>query len=523
MVNRQLTRRGMLTLFGSLGLTAIAAACAPATPTSTPVPAKPAAEPTKPAAAAPAAPAAAPTNTPAPAAAAPAPAKPTEAPKPAAEPTKPAVQAAAPAAAPSGAPVPISIATSWTGTGEKKVWDQLIAQFNKKYPNIKITLDLSSAEGEYDQKLFAQLAAGTLPDVVLTSDNHVVPFKQNKVTRDMIPFAQKTNFPYQDFDKSFLDLGMVEGELHMLPRGGDVVVLFINKKMVKDAGVEIPWKLDATGNTWTKEDFAKVTQRLTVDTKGKRGDEAGFDKANVSVYGAAVGNTWWAVYVPAVLSEGGQFVAPDLSKSLLNSPESVKAFDWLTKGVRDGFWAPTSFLNTVGGTGGAWAGGKAAIMMTVRAAIPGFRDKITDDWDVAHFPKGSAKRVTGMGTFGFALSGSSKVPDQAWQYLDWMYGEEGMQILAQSYGSVPAQKRFYKSAFWRELPAPPANNDIFTDAFAYGTLPPRLPFYTTGPFSKAITDGMVEMELGKKSAAEVVKEVDAELTKWLTTNPPKKA
>src|SRR5437867_4397966 len=168
----------------------------------------------------------------------------------------------------------------------------------------------------------APLAAGTLPDIVRTSDNTVVPFKQNKITRDMIPFAQKTNFPYQDFDKSFLDLGMVEGELHMLPRGGDVVVLFVNKKMVQDAGVDIPWKLDPTSSNWTKDDFQKATQRLTVDAKGKRGDEPGFDKENVSVYGAAVSNTWWAVYVPAVLAEGGQFVSPDLSKSMLNSPEA---------------------------------------------------------------------------------------------------------------------------------------------------------------------------------------------------------
>src|SRR5262249_49201116 len=376
-------------------------------------------------------------------------------------------------------------------------------------------LDLSSAEGEYDQKLFAQLAAGTLPDVVLTSDNHVVPFKQNKVTRDMIPFARATNFPYQDFDKSFLDLGMVEGELHMLPRGGDVVILFVNKKMVKDAGVDVPWELDPTSKKWTKEDFAQVVQRLTVDSKGKRGNEAGFDKNNVAVYGASVSNDWWAVYVPAVLAEGGQFVAPDLSKSLLNSPEAVKAFDWLTKSVKDGYWAPASFRSTVADP---FAAGKAAITMTVRAAIPGFRDKITDDWDVAHFPMGSAKRVTGMGTFGFALSGPSKHPDQAWTYLDWMYGEEGMTILAQSYGSVPAQKRFYKSGFWRNLPPPPSNNDVFVDAFDYGTLPPRLPFYTTGPFAKAVTDGLQGIELGKMTPADVVKSVDAELNKWLSQN-----
>ena len=256
------------------------------------------------------------------------------------------------------------------GISEKKLWDTLFDAYTKKYPQYKMEMDLSSAEGEYDQKLFAQLAAGTLPDIVRTSDNTVVPFKQNKITRDMIPFAQKTNFPYQDFDKSFLDLGMVEGELHMLPRGGDVVVLFVNKKMVQDAGVDVPWKVDPTSNNWSWEDFEKVVKRLAVDAKGKRGDEAGFDKENVSVYGAALNNNWWAVYVPAVLAAGGQFVSPDLSKSMMDSPEAVQAFDFLTRSVVSGHSAPTSFLNTVGGPAGAWSAGRSRSSRPCGAASP---------------------------------------------------------------------------------------------------------------------------------------------------------
>jgi multiple sugar transport system substrate-binding protein len=478
-------------------LTLALSGCQPAAPAPTPTSA-PAAKPTTAAAAAPTTAAAGAAAT-----------------KPAAEAPKPAAAAPSSNAAPGSIKVVMTNASG--GISEKKLWDTLFEAYTKKYPQYKMEMDLSSAEGEYDQKLFAQLAAGTLPDIVRTSDNQVVPFKQNKITRDMIPFAQKTNFPYQDFDKSFLDLGMVEGELHMLPRGGDVVVLFVNKKMVQDAGVDLPWKLDPTSNNWSWEEFEKVVKRLAVDAKGKRGDEAGFDKENVSVYGAALNNNWWAVYVPAVLAAGGQFVSPDLSKSMMDSPEAVQAFDFLTRSVVSGHSAPQSFLNTVGGPAGAWSAGKVAIFPTVRAGIPGIRDKIKDDWDVVHFPKGPAKRVTGMGTFGYAMSTASKIPDDAWKFLDWFYGEEGMTILAQNYGSVPAMKRFYKSGFWRNLPPPPANNDVFVDAFAYGTLPPRLPFYSTGPFKKAVDDGLVAIELGKKKPDEVVKEVHAELNRWLST------
>ena len=94
---------------------------------------------------------------------------------------------------------------------------------------------------------------------------------------------------------------------------------------------------------------------------------------------------------------------------------------------------------------------------------------------------------------------------------------EGMSIVTASYAAVPAMKRFYNSAFWRDLPPPPHTNAVFVDSFSYGTTPPRLPFYSTGPFKKAVDDGLVAIELGKKKPDEVVKDVHAELNRWLST------
>ncbi|MDP8924009.1 MAG: extracellular solute-binding protein, partial [Chloroflexota bacterium] len=143
------------------------------------------------------------------------------------------------------------------------------------------------------------------------------------------------------------------------------------------------------------------------------------------------------------------------------------------------------------------------------------RATLPDDFDVVHFPKGSTRRVTGMGTFGFALTAKAKNPDAAWAFLQFMYGEEGMRIMTSSYGSVPAMQRFYNSSFWRDLPGPPYNNAVFVDAFQYGTTPPRIPFYSTGPFRQAVTDGIVAVILGKATPEEVVANVDSELNKIL--------
>jgi multiple sugar transport system substrate-binding protein len=428
-------------------------------------------------------------------------------------------RATAPAAtATSGTgPVTIRIAASWTGASEKQTWSALIAAFGKDYPNVAVELDRTTDRGPYDQALYTQYASGMLPDVLYTADNYVQAFKQNHLTQDLLPHARTTGFPIGDFDRTFLDLGMIDGQLHMLPRGGDVVVLMIDKKMVADAGVEIPWVLDAMAGQWTQDDFYQVCRRLTVDSNGKRGSEKGFDKANVAIYGAAIPTNWWAIYVPAIIANGGQIVSADLSRSLLNSPQAVAAFEWLTKPVVDGFWAPRKLLNSVGD---AFVAGKAAITATVRAAVPGIRRDMKDDWDVAHFYAGPAKRVTGMGTLGFAMASTTKSPTQAWTWLSWMFDEPGMRIIASNYGSVPVQKRFYNATWWKNLPAPPSNNNVFTDAFAYGTLPPRLPFYTTGPFSRSVDDGLAAIEQGKSGPADVVKTVDAELAKWLAQNGP---
>ena len=73
------------------------------------------------------------------------------------------------------------------------------------------------------------------------------------------------------------------------------------------------------------------------------------------------------------------------------------------------------------------------------------------------------------------------------------------------------------ASFWRDLPPPPHNNAVFVDSFAYGTTPPRLPFYSTGEFRQAVTDGMTAITLDKATPADVVANVESVLNKYLQT------
>jgi ABC-type glycerol-3-phosphate transport system substrate-binding protein len=428
-----------------------------------------------------------------------------------------ATQSAQQAPASSGGNVDITFITTQTSDADVKIYQQLADTFHQETSNI--TVKISPTDGtNYDQKLLTYIQANTLPDIVQTSDNFAKPFKDAGITQNMIPFAQKTGFPYQDFDPTFLNLGMIDGELHMLPKQGDVIIPYVNLRMAQEGGVKVPTDFDPAKdpNGWTWDDFMAMCKHLTVDANGKRGDEPGFDKDNVAIYGASMSIDQWYTYVPKVVAEGGTFVSDDLSRSTLTSPQGVAAFKQLTDPIKDGYWAPLTLIQSLSNqSGNVFAAGRAAIAPLQRLWATTLRASLTDDFDVIHFPKGSAKRVTGMGTFGFALSAKTKHPDEAWNFLSWMYGEEGMRILTASYAAVPAQKRFYQSSFWRDLPPPPHNNAVFVDAFSYGITPPRLPFYSTGEFRQSVTDGMTAITLGKATPEEVVANVDQVLNKYL--------
>jgi len=392
---------------------------------------------------------------------------------------KPAQQA--PAATSSG-PVENTLMTTQTNDADVKIYQQLSDKFHQENPTI--TVKISATDGaNYDQKLLTYIQAGTLPDIVQTSDNFAKPFKDNGITQDMIPLAEKTGFPYKDFDPTFLNLGMVDGQLHMLPKQGDVIVPYINLRMAKEAGVNPPLDFDPVKNPdgWTWDEFMAMCKRLTVDANGKHGDEPGFDKDNVVTYGASMSIDAWYTYVPAVLADGGSLLSDDLTRSTLNSPQAVAAFKRITDPISQGYWAPLTLIQSLNNqAGNVFAAGRAAMAPLQRLWCTALRASLTDDFDVLHYPKGPTKRITGMGTFGFALSAKSKHTDEAWKFLTWMYSDAGMQIITSSYAAVPAQKRFYTSSFWRDLPPPPHNNAVFVDAFSYGVTPPRLPFYSTG-------------------------------------------
>ena len=373
----------------------------------------------------------------------------------------------------------------------------VVDAFVAENPGYKVTV-LNYDPITYDQKLLTDITAGTMPDLFVSADVFTKPFFDANLTADLIPLAESTGFDLGTFDEKFLALGEYDGKLGFLPRAADVVVLYYNKRMFDDAGVEYP------SDAWTWADLLAAAEKLTIKTA---------DGATTQ-YGLDAGYSWWAIWVPLVVAEGGEILSEDNSEAVFNSEEGQRAWGYLFEGLVNGWFMPPSAQDEMGGAGVGFNSGNAAMTMTVRAAVPTVRSQLTDDWDVQLVPSGSARRSTGMGAMGYAISSQSEDPEAAWKLMEYTYSD-GMTFFMESYLVVPPITTFYDDPAWRDLPGPPYNNEIFVTATEDAMLPPPLPFYSTGAFRKAMEDGIDAVLLGQMSPEDAVNNMAMEATRSL--------
>lgn len=198
------------------------------------------------------------------------------------------------------------------GTIDYWLWDanqqpaykQCAADFQKANP--KITVKITQyAWNDYWTKLTNGFVAGTAPDVFT---DHLAYYPQFIKDKQLVPLDDVLKADGVDttiYQKGLADLWVgLDGKRYGLPKDFDTVSLFYNKDLVKQAGVSESSLKSLAWNPTDGGTYEKTIARLTVDKNGKRGDEAGFDKTKVAVYGlgldggsgGADGQTQWSMY-----------------------------------------------------------------------------------------------------------------------------------------------------------------------------------------------------------------------------------
>ncbi|HET9650356.1 MAG TPA: sugar ABC transporter substrate-binding protein [Microlunatus sp.] len=183
-------------------------------------------------------------------------------------------------------------------------YQQCADDFHAKNPNITVKIT-QAAWDDYWTKLTNGFVGGTAPDVFT---DHLSKYPEFVSQEQLVPLdatLQKDGIDTSIYQQGLADLWVgQDGKRYGLPKDFDTVSVFYNKKLIDDAGIK---ESDLQNMTWNPDDggtYEKIIAHLTIDKNGKRGDEPGFDKTKVKVYGLGLdggsgggnGQTQWSMY-----------------------------------------------------------------------------------------------------------------------------------------------------------------------------------------------------------------------------------
>ncbi|MFN7150288.1 MAG: extracellular solute-binding protein, partial [Microthrixaceae bacterium] len=230
-----------------------------------------------------------------------------------------------------------------------------------------------------------------------------------------------------------------------LPKDWDTVAIFYNKQMLADAGVDEAELQDLTWNPQDGGSYEDLIARLTVDEKGTRGDEPGFDKDNVAVYGLGlensggpIGQTQWSMYAGTTgwtstdqPTWGTQYNYDD--------PRFQETIAWWRSLIEKGYM-PTLEAATAGvSVSDAYAAGKAALNTNGSWMIGTYVGYDGIETGVAPTPTGpNGTRASMFNGLADSIYAGTDNQEGAWEWVKFLGSAECQSLVAEKAVVFPA-------------------------------------------------------------------------------------
>lgn len=322
-------------------------------------------------------------------------------------------------------------------------------RFSQENPGLSVRITQMGWD-DYWSKLTAGFIADQAPDVFT---NHLAKYAQFVDLGVLLPLdelpATKDINP-AEFQKGLPELWVgQDGHRYGAPKDWDTVAYFYDKKKVEAAGLT---ERDLQTMTWNPDDggtFEKVIARLTVDKNGRRGDQPGFDKTNVAVYGIGTnaaggdnfGQTQWAPYSGA-LGWNPTDKNPWGTHFAMDDSEFQKAIGWYF-GLADKGYMPGA-SEFAPGTGGysQFAAGRAAMALDGSWMVSSYSSIKNVDLRLAPTPVGpSGHRSSPFNGLADSITRFTDNRDAASKWVAFLASDTCQNIIGDAAVVFPARKQ----------------------------------------------------------------------------------
>jgi multiple sugar transport system substrate-binding protein len=359
-----------------------------------------------------------------------------------------------------------------------------IVEFNKENPNIKAKLLEFPEQADQQHDQFAQRERAKRPDCDVFESDVVwtAEFAQQKWLYDMTPYIQSRT---SDFIPSTLESIHYAGKYWGVPHSTDTGLLYYRSDQVP-----------TPPSTW---------QDLYNTAKSKNG----------VVYQGASYEGLTCNFLELAFAAGGQVLSADGKKSVINSPENVKALQFMAQGIKDGA-APKAVTTMMEEDARrAFESGKATFERNwpYAYALGNMAPKIKGKFKVAPLPAFQGGGKAGiLGGHNFVVSAFSKNPGAALKLVDFFTHPKWQKVTGIKYSKAPVLKSVYDDpAYKKAIPFA----SVLSQGVAQAHTRPVSPVYPQ--ISQAIYKNVNQALSGQVSPQDALKAADSQINRALQT------
>lgn len=377
----------------------------------------------------------------------------------------------------SSGPVTVTYMNFGANGGHEKDLAAIADAFTKANPDITVKIE-TVPYADYFTKLQTAVAGGTASDAFELNYENFVTYTANGA------LAELSGVDGSVYKPSLLNAFASGGKQYGLPESFSDVVLFYNADLFKAAGVETPTA------SWTWADETAAAQKLT--DKGKK------------VWGDYQPVTFYEFY-KALAQTGGSFLNADATATAFNSPEGIKAAQWLVN--KPGKTMPTAAdgAGTPDWDTKQFKNGKLAMWHSGIWMFDGLKDA-KFNWDIVVEP-GDTTPASAMFANAAVVNAKSKNAAAAQKWITFLTSSDEMvqTRLDSSWELPPIADTSKLSAYLTK--GKPANRQAVFDALDHTILPPVIT--SQQEMQDAVTNELSAAAAGRKTVEKAVADAAA--------------
>ena len=336
-------------------------------------------------------------------------------------------QAADESVAGSGDVIELTMWGSWGGDQVGQLEKQL-ENFNTSQSQYHVTY---AVQDSMEQKLLTAIASNEVPDIVLWDRFNTGVYAPKGALASLDDYIAKDNIDMSQFYAPAVDELTSGGVVYGIPLTVDSRILFYNKDMLEEAGVD-----PASITDW--DSLREAAIKLT-KWDGDMLVQSGFSLKDVGLF-----NNW-------IGQAGGKMIDDSTNPPTVafNTEAGLKVLEYWNQLLNEDKVYQLGFEDGFGGDG--FKAGKVAITFNGPWTLESYKEAGLN-FGVIEQPEGyNGEKSAMMGGFGLISPNGAKNADAAWEFIKWwtMQPENGVEFCKIS-GNLPANVNAAKDPYFMD-------------------------------------------------------------------------